>query len=330
MQRDRRIVLAVSLALAAIVAIAILRGLVGTIFFAITVGYVLLPVTDRLRREGLPAWWAAAVATAGAFVFGVALFVPIGAVLYLRRRAALGLIRSLPDSLTLTFGDFVYVIDAGEVTTFLARQVTQIALSLARATPVLAAKLFVFGLVLFALLYRGDRLQRALLGPVPDDYHDLATALNERVQDTLVSLYVIQAVTAIATFAVALAVFLALGIRYPVTLAVVAGLLQFLPVVGPSLVIAAIALGEYLAGDLVGAVVIAVVGLVFVGFLPDAILRPRLARQTTELPGSLYFVGFTGGLLSLGPVGIVAGPLAVALVVELLAQLANEVRAGAP
>lgn len=135
---------------------------------------------------------------------------------------------------------------------------------------------------------------------------------------------VIQAATAVATFIIALIVFLALGIQFPVTLAVLAGLFQFLPVIGPSLVIAGLVVGNLLAGDMVGATVIGAVGLVFIGFLPDAVLRPWLAQETSTLPSALYFVGLTGGLLSLGPIGIVAGPLVVVLLLELLAMLSED------
>jgi predicted PurR-regulated permease PerM len=54
------------------------------------------------------------------------------------------------------------------------------------------------------------------------------------------------------------------------------------------------------------------------------VIRTRLARETADLPGSLYFVGFVGGLLTLGPIGVIAGPLAVALVVEMGNLLTDE------
>jgi hypothetical protein len=46
------------------------------------------------------------------------------------------------------------------------------------------------------------------------------------------------------------------------------------------------------------------------------IVRPRLAPVAASLPSSLYFVGFVGGLLTLGAVGVVLGPVAVAPIVE--------------
>ena len=321
MEPDRRLVAVGLLAAVTLVTLGILRGLVGTLFFAVTVAYVLAPQTRRLERRGLPAWWAAAVSTASAYLFGLVLFVPIAAVLYVRRQYALDLIRAIPDSFVVTVAEFTFVVDVADVQRQAARGLTSLAIDLARATPVLAAKLVVFGFVLFALVYRGDRLRPALLEPLPAVYRDVATEVHERVGETLFVPYFIQAATAVATFVLALVVFVAFGVRAPVTLAVLAGVLQFLPVVGPSLVVLGIVVAELVAGDVVGAVLIGVVGLLVIGVLPDAALRPRLARDTARLPASLYFVGFTGGVLSLGPVGIIAGPVAVAILLQLVEML---------
>ena len=115
-----------------------------------------------------------------------------------------------------------------------------------------------------------------------------------------------------------------------ITLGVASGILQVLPVVGPSLVVLGIAALEVGAGQLSQAAIVTVLGLVLVAALPDALIRPRLARETARLPASLYFVGFTGGILSLGPVGVIAGPLVVALLGELLLLLADEMNTDHP
>jgi predicted PurR-regulated permease PerM len=77
--------------------------------------------------------------------------------------------------------------------------------------------------------------------------------------------------------------------------------------------------------DVAGAILVFAVGGLVVGWLPDAVIRTRLARETADLPGSLYFIGFTGGLLSVGPVGFIAGALVVAFLVEASELLAAEV-----
>lgn len=315
------------LALIAIVGLAtalLLHRVLATVFFAATVATVLVPYYQWLLRQGVPRWWASAAATVSAFVAGTSLFLPIAIVLYSRRTQLRELLASLPDSFVIDVAEFTYVLDSGEATSWITGYVGGLALSIVRSTPELAAHVTVFGFVVFGLLLGRSRLRRALMRPVPDGYHDVVHALHERVRDTLFALYVIQAATALGTFLIALVVFWALGYPFPVTLAVIAGLLQFLPVVGPSLLVLALSAYEASQGDFAGATLVLVFGLTLVGFLPDAVLRPRLARQTAGLPSSLYFVGFTGGLLSVGPVGIIAGPLAVALLSESLSLLADE------
>jgi hypothetical protein len=58
--------------------------------------------------------------------------------------------------------------------------------------------------------------------------------------------------------------------------------------------------------------------------LADVVVRTRLARGTAESPGSLYFVGFFVRVLTLEPIGVVAGPLVVGLFVESAALLSSE------
>jgi predicted PurR-regulated permease PerM len=88
--------------------------------------------------------------------------------------------------------------------------------------------------------------------------------------------------------------------------------------------IAVLAAVDFLAGNVARAALVGVLGAVFVGFAPDAVIRPRLANWAAHLPTSLYFIGFTGGLLTVGPIGFIAGPLAVAVLVEVVSLLADE------
>jgi len=125
-------------------------------------------------------------------------------------------------------------------------------------------------------------------------------------------------------------VFAALGFRSAFSLAVIAGVLQFLPIIGPSIVVIGLAAVEVSAGDLTGAVSVLVLGLVIVGFLPDAVIRTRMATATAGMPGTLYFVGFLGGVLSLGVVGVIAGPLVVALLIESVELVSTDLSTADP
>ncbi|MFB6303385.1 MAG: AI-2E family transporter [Haloferacaceae archaeon] len=315
--------LAVALALATVA----LAGVLGTVFFAITVAYLLAPVRRVLIGRGLSPWTASLVATLLAFLAALVAVAPLAIVVLVRLDAVLRAVAAVPPSISVDLLGFTYSVTLAEVSDVLLQLLRSSARTLARAVPVVALKLSVFVLLMFALVSNGAAVRQSVLAVVPRAYRDVAEALHERARAVLFAIYVLQAATAAATFLVALPFFLFLGYSVPFTLAVVAAALQFIPVVGPSLLLAVLAAYHVAVGQPVAAAIVFVGGGILVAWLPDIIVRPRLARETADIPGSLYFVGFVGGLLSLGPVGIIAGPLVVALVVEVADLLAADLRA---
>jgi predicted PurR-regulated permease PerM len=315
--------LVVSLALAAVA----LAGVLGTVFFAITVAYLLFPVRRWLLGRGLSPWTASLGATLLAFLAALLAVAPLVVIALVRLDTVVRAVAALPRTLTVDLLGLTYSITLAQTADLALRLLRSSARSLARAIPVVALKFSLFVLLVFALVSNGAAVRRSVLAVVPSAYRDVAEALHERTRAVLFAIYVLQVATAIATFLVALPFFLFLGYSVPVTLAVVAAVLQFVPIVGPSVLLAGLAVYHLGVGQPVAAAVVFVAGGVLVAWLPDILVRPRLARETADLPGSLYFVGFVGGLLSLGPVGVIAGPLVVALTVEVGGLVAAELRA---
>jgi predicted PurR-regulated permease PerM len=163
-----------------------------------------------------------------------------------------------------------------------------------------------------------------LLAVVPPAYRRVAKAFNSRARNTLYGIYILQAATALGTFFIAVPVFFFLGYRSVLTLSTVAAILQFIPIVGPSVLLVVVAAFHLAADQVVRAVLVLVVGGFFIAWLPDILIRPRLAERAADLSGGVYFIGFVGGLLSMGPIGIIAGPLVVALVGEAATLLSAE------
>ena len=311
--------------LLAVVAAVILADVLATVFFAVTVAYVLVPVHRRLvARHGVSSGLASAIASLGAFIVALLLFLPVVAILYFRRNTLLAMLRDLPTTLSVDLFGYSYALETGRVLASLTAALSDLAIETAQAAPVLAIKLSLFVIVVFALLVQRRQLADALLAPVPRAYHDIVAALHERTSEVLTALYVLQAATAVGTFVVAWPLFAVLGYRFAGTLAVVAAALQFLPIVGPSVLVLLVGGYELVLGVPAKGVAVLVLGMVLIAWLPDVFIRPRLAKQTAGLPGSLYFVGFTGGLLGVGAIGVIAGPLAVALLAEAMTLLAAE------
>ena len=322
--RQRTYVLAALFVIVGVLTTLFLWDVLATVFFAITVAYVLFPLSEWFVGQGLSKRLAATVTTAIAFLAGSLIALPLGAVLYLRRRDLFTFFQQLPAEIPVTVGEMAYTIDVAALFLTLRSFVTSVAVALAAQTPILALKAVLFAILLYAMLWKPSAPKQPVYRTVPRQYHDVVDRLNDRLRGTLYAIYVLQAATAFGTFLVAWGLFAALGYRGAFALAVVAGILQFIPVVGPSVVVVAMGAAELVAGDTVGAALVLVLGLGLVGFLPDALIRPRLARYTTGMPASLYFVGFTGGVLTLGVVGFIAGPVVVALLLECLNLLADE------
>ena len=317
----RTYVLGGVLAAAALTAAAVLADVLATAFLAVTVAYVLAPVRRWVADRGVSRWTASVLTTLLAFVGVAAVVSPLLVVAALRLDSLLTIIQSLPDELPIRAFGMVYVVTLEQIQGPLVTFVSRLARATLAALPVLALKFTLFVLLVFSLVHRAAEARRAVVAVVPPNYRDVAEAFNGRVRGTLFGIYVLQAATAVGTFLLALPTFVLLGYDSVLTLSVVAGVLQFVPIIGPSVLLGVLALAALGAGDPVRAVVILLVGGFVVAWLPDLLVRPRLARRAADMPGSLYFVGFVGGLLSLGAVGIIAGPLAVALVVEATAQL---------
>lgn len=322
--RQRTYVLTGLLAALVLLVTVLLSSVLSTVFFAITVAYVLFPLSTWFVDQGLPKRLAAAVSTAIAFGAGSLVLVPLGSVVYRRRRDLFSFFQRLPDEIPVTVAEFSYTVDVQSWLVAARDGLAGVAVGVASETPILALKAVLFAILVYAMLWRPTAPGTAVYRTVPPAYHDVVTRFHKRLQSTLYAIYVLQAATAFGTFLVAWALFALLGYNGAFALAVVAGILQFVPVVGPSVVIVAIATAEAVAGDVAGALVVTVLGLSLVGFLPDAVIRPRLARYTTGMPASLYFVGFTGGVLSLGVIGFIAGPVVVAMLVEVVNLLAAE------
>jgi len=324
MDQTRQRLLIGLLAFLAVASAVVLANVLTVVFFAITVAYVLYPLRKWLLRRGLSRRIASAVATTIAFLVVVVVATPIAYVLYRRRSQLLAVTEQIPDTITTSIGGYDLSVETGPHLDAIRDAATQLAVDVAVALPRLALELTLFTLLVYAILYRPDPVQTAIYEMTPGKYHDIVTRLHRRTRITLFSIYVLQALTGMATALISLVFFFTLGYDAWFSLSVVAGILQFIPILGPSILIAIVAGSEFLANQPVRGATVLALGLVLVGFVPDAIIRTQLSSWAGELSPSLYFVGFVGGVLTVGAIGLIAGPLIVALLVEVVKLLAEQ------
>lgn len=324
MATNRTLALAGLLAGTLVIAYLVLSAILGVIIFAITVAYVLYPVREWIRERGVSRRVASALTTTGVFFLVMVVLAPVGLAIYERREQFVETLEAIPETIAVDQFGIETEIEVGPILESVVDTLQAFTLELAVSIPELLLSLAVFTFVLYGILYKPGAVHAAVIGMVPPAYHDIVYRLHYRTRDTLYSIYVIQFATAAATFIIAAIIFTVLGYGSPLWLAFFAALLQFVPIIGPSvLVLGLVASDLLLFGEPARAVAVAVLGLVFISMIPDVTIRPRLAAHTGGFSSTLYFVGFVGGLLTVGAIGFILGPLAVALLVEVIKLLSE-------
>jgi predicted PurR-regulated permease PerM len=111
--------------------------------------------------------------------------------------------------------------------------------------------------------------------------------------------------------------FWALGVRGPAVWGTVMAFMSLVPVVGSSVVWGPVAAWFLLTGDITRGLVLIAIGGGLVG-MADNILRPLLLSGRSSMNGLVTFVALLGGVSAFGLIGLVFGPVVVAVGAGLL------------
>ncbi|MEK6812735.1 MAG: AI-2E family transporter [Nanoarchaeota archaeon] len=105
------------------------------------------------------------------------------------------------------------------------------------------------------------------------------------------------------------------GVDSPILLGLVMVLLAMLPVVGPWLVWFPAAMLKMIDGDNVNGIGLLVYGLLIVSTV-DNIIRPKLIGLKGKVHPVIVLLGVLGGLTAFGLIGVIIGPLILAITIE--------------
>jgi predicted PurR-regulated permease PerM len=316
----------------ALVAAFVLSRVLATIVIGVAVSYMLLPVHRGLVGRGLPAYWSAIGTTVLGVLASLALVAPFVFVLYVRRESVVDVVTSLNGSFPVQIGTETYFLDVTPIQEAITPNLSRLAVFLGRELSVLAAKFVVYAFVVFALLYYHDKLRALVFGPVPAPYHGLVERAHARIRGVLLGHYVLVIVGGVTTYVTGLAVFIFLGYSVPYALALVGAVLWVLPFVSAAPLVFVLGVGHVLADEFLMALSVAALGGLFLVAVPRfsvELVRRRLDNPR-RLSQTLYFVGFVGGALTVGLVGLVAGPLALTILRTLFEELGRTSTVAAP
>ena len=107
------------------------------------------------------------------------------------------------------------------------------------------------------------------------------------------------------------------GVRAPIFWGVMMAFFSFVPVVGSALVWMPISISLIAGGHTVRGILLIVFCVVIVGSV-DNVVRPWLISGRAEMGGLVIFIGVLGGIATFGLLGLVLGPIIVAMAASLL------------
>ena len=107
------------------------------------------------------------------------------------------------------------------------------------------------------------------------------------------------------------------GVRAPAVWGTAMAFMSLVPLVGASIVWAPVALWFLMTGDITRGLVLIGIGGGLVG-MADNILRPLLLTGRSSMNGLVTFVALLGGMSAFGLIGLVFGPVVVAIGMALL------------
>lgn len=314
----------------AAVAVLVLGRVLGTVAVAIAAGYILLPIHRRFIGWGVPDYWSAIFASIAGAVISLAIAFPFVFTLYARRQQLLDTLTSLDTSIPIELAGRTLVLDLTPIQAAITPRVSEVAVFLGQQVSVLSAKFIVYAFVVFALLYYHRDLRSLAFGPLPAAYHDVADAIHVRIRDTLFGHYVLVLIGGATTYVAGVVVFTVLGYAAPYTLALLGAVIWVLPFVSAAPLVFVLGVAHVFDGEIGMAVSVGALGAVCLVMVPTAVVSAARTRfdNPRRLSKTVYFVGFVGGGLTLGVVGLIVGPLALAVLVTLAEAFAVEQRAG--
>jgi len=177
-------------------------------------------------------------------------------------------------------------------------------------------------LIVFFFLRDSERYTRAIAQALPLSPARMQQ-LGSTLHDTIVSNVYGMVAVGLIQGSLTVGGWWMVGLRAPLLWGAIATIFSFVPLLGPSLVWIPGAFFLAVQGRWIQAAVLVAWGAVVVSSA-DYIVRPRFAGGRTNANTLLVLLSLLGGLRAFGAIGIIAGPVVLAIVTSLLKMIREE------
>jgi len=178
------------------------------------------------------------------------------------------------------------------------------------------AKLFIMFFLIYYGFKEGDKLVKSFMGllPIPKKHK---FALQEETSRVLYGVLYGQILISVIQGVVGGIGFWIFGVPNPIFWGFVMGVLAFVPLLGPFLVWLPASLVLFFSGDTFNGVGLFIYGALLTSNI-DNILRPRLIGDKAKMHPLLVLVGILGGISLFGFIGMLIGPVVLAICILII------------
>ncbi len=177
-------------------------------------------------------------------------------------------------------------------------------------------KVFFVIITMYYLFRDGDKIVRALPGALPLDHEQSAAIISRTSQVVSASVYGVVTIAMLQGVLGGLA-FWILGVPSPILWGAVLALVCMIPIAGSFFVWLPASIYLMLTGHWTKAVLLILWGALVISTI-DNFLRPKLIKNQTKLHELFVFFSVLGGMSVFGLLGIVLGPVVLAIALGLL------------
>lgn len=290
--------------------------LIGAIILGVTLAIVLQPLNRRLRERTSPAR-SAALITVVVFVliglvlvFVVNLLVSGGGALFSMLLAINKWLISLGGN-SMISGEQI----SNALSTIVGVLVAEVS-SILNSIPGIFFGAFILFLSVYMFLLKGEEIYRQILDALPDPLIESVRKIQHMVVNTMYAIYIVSVEVAILGFVLGFPIYYLLGYPGPVQLAIMSGLSMFIPIVGSLVVMIFLIFYNLSIGDTVGLIIALVIIYPVVLWIPGSYVRSRLMGKRIGIHPVIMMIGIIGGISIMGMIGLILGPLFIALLIS--------------
>jgi len=192
----------------------------------------------------------------------------------------------------------------------------------------LAVETGVLIVALFFLLAQGTKLVQWVVATIPLPKPQSKQFFAE-FEDVTVAVFLSTVTTAAIQTAIAAVGYLIARTPWFAVALLLTLVAAFIPAIGGASVVVIVGLLMWLGGETGWGIFLILWGVIPVG-LCDNLAKPMLAQRRLHLPGPVVFFAMLGGLATLGPMGVVAGPLIVSFFLVVIRSMKTEQGVASP